>query len=121
MTEIGGESNRAIQLGCEANVRISKHHMEVTVKIERVLTSMVATLMVLNMMILTAATIPVHTKKPHRIEAQAPQPVSHEAGFFGCLWSCLKCVGTVGTNGKSCRKCAHCLGDDTPEEPASNT
>jgi hypothetical protein len=90
------------------------------VTFQRTLTSVVATLMVMNMLILTAALRP--TKAPASQRTAGPMNAGEvqQAGLFGCFWSCLKCVGTFGTNGKACRKCAHCLGDDTPDEPVTD-
>jgi len=103
------------------SLQIRHLHKEVTVKFEKTLTSAVATLMVMNMLILTAAILPVQGREAQQVQVQGAHSGPQQAGFFGCLWSCMKCVGSIGTHGKSCRKCAHCLGDDTPEEPATGS
>ena len=82
--------------------------------LKRFVSSAVATIMVMDMLILALALLPVNTSFLTGAAPAAATETQQEAGFFGCLWACLKCVGTVGQSTKSCRKCAGCLGDDDP-------
>jgi hypothetical protein len=82
--------------------------------LRRFVSSAVATIMVMDMLILALAMLPVNTSALTGDAPAAAAEAPQEAGFFGCLWACLKCVGTVGQSTKSCRKCAGCLGDDDP-------
>jgi hypothetical protein len=83
----------------------------------RLLSSAVATIMVMDMLILALALLPVDTAF---ITGGAPAAVGNapqEAGFFGCFWSCAKCVVLATRSGGSCVKCARCLGLGIPTKP----
>ena len=82
--------------------------------LNRIVSSAVATIMVMDMLILALAMLPVNTGVITGNASAAAPETPQEAGFFGCLWACMKCIGTIGQSTKSCRKCAGCLGDDDP-------
>lgn len=88
---------------------------------QRHLTSLVATIMVLDMLVVAVAFLPLPAATQFAAvdDGATSSEQTIEAGIFGCIWSCLKCVGTVGKNGKACRSCARCLGDEDVEPEAS--
>jgi hypothetical protein len=82
--------------------------------LKRFVSSAVATIMVMDMLVLALALLPVNTSFLTGDAPAAATEAPQEAGIFGCIWACMKCVGTLGESTKSCRKCAGCLGDDDP-------
>lgn len=89
--------------------------------VRKVVTSVITTLLVTNMLIVGASLLPLHRHAATRVHTSAGTGETvQQAGLFGCIWACMKCVGTIGKNGKACRKCAGCLGDDSPDEPADD-
>ncbi len=73
--------------------------------VKRFVSSAVATVMVMDMLLLALVAIPVNTGLITGDAPAAATETQQEAGLFGCAWTCVKCAVTL----KSCRKCVDCL------------
>ena len=78
--------------------------------LKRFVSSAVATVMVMDMLILALAMLPVDVPLLSGNHPAAATETPQEAGFFGCLWNCGKCVLSATRKAGSCIKCARCLG-----------
>jgi hypothetical protein len=87
--------------------------------LKRFVSSAVATIMVMDMLILALAMLPVNTSFLTGDAPAVAAETQQEAGFFGCFVACGACVFSGARSSRSCVKCARCVGVNPPTKPIS--